>query len=657
VVVKVQHRGIDAIFKRDLKAARVLASIIAKLDPEGVPDLRPIIFKLREVTLNELDFRLEAANTIRAARAVQELGVDVVIPTVIPELVGQRAMGMSYVDGVAFKDFDKLPEANPERLVAALVDHYAVQFTADGLFNADPHPGNLMIERGTGRLVVLDWGMCITLPEQVSMAYAKLFFAVSTGDLWALVEAFEAAGMAFKEGDVFEPYFFMSIMRFVLRDSKPITMAKQELASANEIGDKMYYEGPKRYSKAPVTVFSGEFMYFGKALELLYMVSCKLGVSHPILRTFFRRAYARVLGRQHGLALPKSPHDFLPALPDVPAVARNALEQDLLKLFSDFYRQGYLLGAQLCLENVGNGTSGSTAPHMLAEIAIGVKGWADLQPISKTTLFNLMDISKVLVSLVVLKLVDDGKIQLDDVLGKSWDAFSKEKKHITVEHVLAHTAGCWQPIPPSIKTLEEVMDFEKMLAAFGEAPGVEAPGKIQRYHHSSFGFLCAGICRHLAKCELSESWESLVKPIRTQSNGSIAHNDLILKTSSEVQDLAGVHKSVSSANGDEMTALIGRIGGLMGTADSSDPIAKACSETFGREHLFDLSVFLRAQGVPGAHLPGLQAFGTARGVAAMMESVAAGRVLSDRMLQEMVQSRRQVDEIAPTSSMEGFQWI
>lgn len=649
VVVKVQHRGVDVMMKRDLSAARLLCIIIALVDPEGVPDMRPIIRKLREVTLNELDFRLEAANQTRGAKAVLDFGVNVVIPEVVPELVARRAMVMSFIDGVSLKEFEKLPEAKPELIVAALVDHYAVQFANDGHFNADPHPGNLMIERGTGKLVVLDWGMSITLSPQVSEAYAKIFCAVATSDIWGMMEALEHIGIHFKDGDVFEPHMFLTIFRFVLKDSKPVAMASQEIEAAMKTGDKMYYEGPKRYQKSPVDVFSGDLIFFGKAVELLYMVSCRLGVSHPILLTFFRRSYARLLGRQGEPSLPQNPHQFLPAFQDVSSIAHNKLEHDLLALLSEFYRNGHLLGVQLCITDAArDGNGGSTSPQVLVDIAVGVQGWASTEPVKPTTLFNLLDISKIIVTLVVLQLVDSGKVKLGETLAACWDSFGKdatspEKQRITVEHVLGHMAGCWQPVPPSVKTLEELLDFETMLAATGDSPCIEAPGQVQRYHHASFGYLCAGICRHFAKRELADLWINLVASIAAQSKGSMDTQDLLLHVPSDMtpaRTLSLIHKTVSSANLDEISAMIGRVGGLMEPHNPSAPIEKVAAELFGREHLVDLALFAKTQGVPSALLPGLQSFGTARAVATVLHSVTAGHVLSRSMVEQMVKSRR-----------------
>ncbi|CAE8694366.1 unnamed protein product [Polarella glacialis] len=512
IVVKVQHQGVDSMFRQDLRAAAILARILAWFDPEGVPDLRPLIKTLRKVALDELDFRLEATAQMRAADAVKESGADVMVPRVVPALVRRRALGMDYVDGEQLVTAGKrLPQADLDRLIAALVDHFGVQFAVDGHFHADPHPGNLLVERSTGQLVVLDWGMCVTLPDGAAQAYAQLFVACATSNIWLLIQALESIGVSFKEGDSFEPLVILHALRFVLRDSKPVGIAVGELKSMIHAGDDLGKTGPDRYKKSPMDIISGEMLYFGKSLELLFMVSSQLGVTHPILQTLFRRSYVKLLRGScapcaPGSALCRNPHDLLPSLPDVPA-ARGAVEQELLGLLREHYKQGHILGAQLCVLELPSSSATSrgrhhqASPQLLADLAVGVKSWLEPEPVTTATTFNLLDLSKLPLALALLKLVDAGRLRLSDAL----PGLLPGQPSVTVQHVLSHTAGLWKPLPPGVANLKQLLDFETMLAAVLASPVAEPPGYAQRYHHTSFGYLCAAACRSLAGSRLSKT--------------------------------------------------------------------------------------------------------------------------------------------------------
>merc|ERR1712172_321030 len=109
---------------------------------------------------------------------------------------------MEFIDGVQLtRAAQELPNVDRSRLVSALLDHFGVQFVVDGHFHADPHPGNLLVKRSTGQLVVLDWGMSVTLPPEHAKTYARIFYATATSDLWMLLRGFESLGLAFKDGE------------------------------------------------------------------------------------------------------------------------------------------------------------------------------------------------------------------------------------------------------------------------------------------------------------------------------------------------------------------------------------------------------------------------------------------------------------------------
>ena len=51
----------------------------------------------------------------------------------------------------------------------------------DGVFNGDPHPGNILL-LDDGRLGLIDYGQVKTLPEQTRLSLARLFVALQHDD-------------------------------------------------------------------------------------------------------------------------------------------------------------------------------------------------------------------------------------------------------------------------------------------------------------------------------------------------------------------------------------------------------------------------------------------------------------------------------------------
>eukprot|EP00873_Tetraselmis_striata_P010841 jgi/Tetstr1/431105/TSEL_020821.t1 len=73
------------------------------------------------------------------------------------------------------------PLPNLGDLLQLLLDVHAAELLDDGVFNADPHPGNILL-MPDGRLGLLDYGQTKRLPLPVRLSLAKLLVALSTDE-------------------------------------------------------------------------------------------------------------------------------------------------------------------------------------------------------------------------------------------------------------------------------------------------------------------------------------------------------------------------------------------------------------------------------------------------------------------------------------------
>jgi len=113
----------------------------------------------REAVLEELDFRIEARNTISVA-ATTELGEGVCLPRVYPELSTERVLVLDWLHGQSARDASAQLAALGERrshLARQLLRCLLRQMLGDGTFHADPHPGNILVLRDGG-LALIDFG-------------------------------------------------------------------------------------------------------------------------------------------------------------------------------------------------------------------------------------------------------------------------------------------------------------------------------------------------------------------------------------------------------------------------------------------------------------------------------------------------------------------
>jgi ubiquinone biosynthesis protein len=194
VVVKIQRPGITAVVDRDLDIVlRVAASLERRAvwarDLGAVELAQGFAAALRE----ELDFRVEARNltTITASSALHGSSDRVRLPQVHDDYTTQRILVMELLDGVSLGRADAvIAERGLDRIELArtLLSCLLRQIMVDGVFHADPHPGNILI-LADGQLGLLDFGSVGHLDTQLQGALQSLLLAIDRRDPAALRDA------------------------------------------------------------------------------------------------------------------------------------------------------------------------------------------------------------------------------------------------------------------------------------------------------------------------------------------------------------------------------------------------------------------------------------------------------------------------------------
>ncbi len=128
-----------------------------------------------------------------------------------------------------------------------------------------------------------------------------------------------------------------------------------------------------------------------------------------------------------------------------------------------------------------------------------VGGWADAagsrewQP---DTIVDFYSVGKALVAISLLRLVDAGRIALDDPIVSVWPEFGAGGKDAaTIRHALCHRAGV-----PAIReplTNEDLWDWERMTAALAATDPWWEPGTRHAYHTNTYGHLIGEITRRV----------------------------------------------------------------------------------------------------------------------------------------------------------------
>jgi ubiquinone biosynthesis protein len=191
VVVKVQRPGIHAVVERDLDIVARLARSLERGTTWGRSiDVRGLAGGFAAAVREELDFRIEADNMMAVASS-RGAGDRVVVPATYGSLCTERVLVMQRLDGTPLGTADKvIAEQSLDRyaLARALLESLLRQIVMDGVFHADPHPGNVLVLRD-GRLGLLDFGSVGRLDASLRAALQRLLLAMDRGDPLAASDA------------------------------------------------------------------------------------------------------------------------------------------------------------------------------------------------------------------------------------------------------------------------------------------------------------------------------------------------------------------------------------------------------------------------------------------------------------------------------------
>ncbi len=204
VVVKVQHTDIDEIVRLDLRTIRRIMQIVQVFVP--VQGLDAYYLQIRELLKQELDFTMEADNIERIAanfgRARDEAAQHVVFPTPVREHSTSRVLTTTFVEGKKVNDVAAIDAMGLDRkdLAKRLVRAYCQMIFVDGVYHADPHPGNILV-RQDGALILLDFGAVAELSPSMREGIPEFLEGVLRRDTQRLIKAMKKMGFLSRTTD------------------------------------------------------------------------------------------------------------------------------------------------------------------------------------------------------------------------------------------------------------------------------------------------------------------------------------------------------------------------------------------------------------------------------------------------------------------------
>jgi predicted unusual protein kinase regulating ubiquinone biosynthesis (AarF/ABC1/UbiB family) len=192
VVVKVQHADIEEIARIDLEIIRRITVFISFFF--HIKGMDYLYTQVRKMIEEELDFSSEARSMVRIGANLQA-EERIWVPAVHPDFSTARVLTTTFYEGVKISDLDQLDAWQIDRrdLAARLLHAYCQMLFRDGYYHADPHPGNILVQRD-GAIVLLDFGATGQLSAAMREGIPKLIEAAVKKDTTGMVDAFRTMG-------------------------------------------------------------------------------------------------------------------------------------------------------------------------------------------------------------------------------------------------------------------------------------------------------------------------------------------------------------------------------------------------------------------------------------------------------------------------------
>jgi predicted unusual protein kinase regulating ubiquinone biosynthesis (AarF/ABC1/UbiB family) len=197
VAVKVLRPGVERLVGLDLEISfRILFVLNVLFRNHHVKGLTNAVREFSERVRIEMDFREEARHMEMFRSHFGEDG-RVVAPVAVEGFTRRRVLVMEWIQG------DRVDSLAPRfasgelrfrELMETLTEVYLRMLLVEGVLHADPHPGNILVDR-EGRVVLLDWGMVVQLRPPTRDQIIRVAMAAAREDVDAIINGMYQLGM------------------------------------------------------------------------------------------------------------------------------------------------------------------------------------------------------------------------------------------------------------------------------------------------------------------------------------------------------------------------------------------------------------------------------------------------------------------------------
>jgi ubiquinone biosynthesis protein len=230
VAVKVIRPGIDKRIRNDLQLMYYFTERIERKYELGrALGIGNIVKEFERTIFRELDMLIEAGHIERFAQGFKAID-EIYIPKVYWQCTAKSVLVMEHIDGIKMDNVEEIRRhgIDPNEVALIGLRSFSRQLMEEGIFHADPHPGNTIVMYD-GRVSLVDFGIVGYLDEETMLQVANVFLGFAEHDYDLVLEAFEIAGLFNPETmnaksfrtdlkDMCEPFYGRTLQTISVRD-------------------------------------------------------------------------------------------------------------------------------------------------------------------------------------------------------------------------------------------------------------------------------------------------------------------------------------------------------------------------------------------------------------------------------------------------------
>lgn len=348
VAVKVQRPRIRERVLQDLDALNDVARLLERFTSVTRSlDVPRLMDEFRQTLVRELDYEQEARNMLALADQLADVP-GIVVPNPVSDYTRTRVLTMDYIAGTKITGVSPLEwtEIDGAALADDLFRAYLHQILVDGLFHADPHPGNVLVTND-GRLALIDVGMVGRLSNTVQEQLFRFMLAIVDR------RADDAASVVIALGDTLVDFDDAQLRRTVTD-----LLGRYDRTAAGDLNVGGVVLDIVRSSSRSGLRLPSELALLGKTLLNLHQIGRALDPTFDVNRSMrrhttslMRRRMLKTVTPTHLLSAVLEARDFAERLPGRLNRILDALSANDLRLKVEVIDQGSIIDG---LQKVAN---------------------------------------------------------------------------------------------------------------------------------------------------------------------------------------------------------------------------------------------------------------------------------------------------------------